>query len=342
MSDRFYNNLDHAHEKVRLYNPRYLDRGGDHLVYELEGHPNIVVKASTYKIVDILSSTTSDDPTKLPKELELQLMEDIRVKNLQAKRLYSYFKADTILPERRCLTTVPITKRIIEELFSTDWKSRIPPPGYENLKEVLTIVIVQKKSEKVSLSEVASFHFGGLLEEMGVEASIVHRLNSCLLTGKVMSEEVLKEFLETTNKKGKSNLSMICSLLKEDGEFKIVFEDMIGRIIKFTNETGNILALAGRNNLAFFRDSVSGHWSYHLVDVLPIHSEDMFSLSKKLVLRLTAGETLSELERTILIKTVNFVRVINFFAKFLGVDEILEILPKDFDATTLASLVSKK
>jgi hypothetical protein len=342
MEKNIFNSLDQNNEMVKLYKPTYFDRGGDHLVYELEGHPNVVLKASTFKIVDILCATPSNELGNLPEELKQQLMEVMRVKNLQERELRKYFPAGTILPEKRYLIKVPITKEIIDELFSTDWKNRLPPPGYESLTEVWTIAIVQKKSDEVKSDGVTSFHFGSLLEEIGVEESVINNLNVCLLTSQEMDKKVTEEFLDVVNKKGKSNLRMVYSLLQTDEKFRIIFEDLIRRIVKFTNETGNIVAIAGRNNLVLFKGIDNAEWNYHLVDVLPIYSEDMFSCSKQLILRLVAGEAISELEKTILIKTINFVRVINFFVKTLGLDEILDILPQDFDATTLTSLINKK
>lgn len=49
-----YDNLPNDHELVERYQPKFLARGGDHLVYEVADHPDVVIKASTFKIKDIL------------------------------------------------------------------------------------------------------------------------------------------------------------------------------------------------------------------------------------------------------------------------------------------------
>src|SRR4051812_10201854 len=50
-----YSKLPAEHPVVAHYGPSFLARGGDHLVYEMAEHPGSVVKASTFKIRDILS-----------------------------------------------------------------------------------------------------------------------------------------------------------------------------------------------------------------------------------------------------------------------------------------------
>jgi hypothetical protein len=42
-----YDILPEDHELVLRYKPKFLARGGEHLVYLVDGHPDIVIKAST-------------------------------------------------------------------------------------------------------------------------------------------------------------------------------------------------------------------------------------------------------------------------------------------------------
>ncbi len=335
-----FNSFNPEREKIKLYNPKYLDKGGDHLVYEIEGHPDIVIKASTFKIKDILSENPNG---QIEPHLENKISEEILQKNSKNRNLKKYFGEKAVLSEKRYLTKVTISPMIMEEIFSCDWKHRTLPEGYQETKEVWTVATIQKKSEIITSPTAISFNFGGFMEENNIELGSLDVLNQTLLSGAGLEHSESDLFFKNVNIVGKSNLKNINDLITSDESFKNVFEDLILKIIKYTNETGDIMALAGVNNLVFSKNSESGLWEYNLIDVLPVHTEKMFEVSKKVIGKYLIGEHIDELERTILVKTLNYVRVINFFAKSLGLKEVLNILPHEGhdNLKKLTNLVSK-
>lgn len=335
-----FNSLDPEHEKIKLYNPKYLDKGGDHLVYEIEGHPNIVVKASTYKIKDILSVNPAGG---VGHSLEDEISEEISEKNKKDRNLKKYFGEKSVLSEKRYLTKVPISPIIMEEIFSNDWKHREPPVGYRDIKEVWTVAVIQKKSEMITSPTALSFNFGSFMEENNIETKSLESLNKTLLSHSELREDDIDLFFQNVNIIGNSNLKNTYKLIESDESFKKVFEDLILKMIKYTDETGDIMALAGVNNLIFSKNSETGMWEYDLIDVLPVHKEKMFELSKSVIKKYLSEEPISELEKTILVKTLNYVRVINFFAKSLGFQEKLEILSSenDLDLQKLGNLATR-
>lgn len=78
-SKNIYDRLPEDHELVEHYRPMFLARGGDHLVYTVEDHPDVVIKASTFKIKDTLhenaknnqplDSISKDQRAELEKEI---------------------------------------------------------------------------------------------------------------------------------------------------------------------------------------------------------------------------------------------------------------------------------
>ncbi len=114
---------------------------------------------------------------------------------------------------------------------------------------------------------------------------------------------------------------------------------LISLIIDYAEETGQILALAGEDNLLLHREY--DKWSYLLVDVLPNFDEPIFAETKKILVKIREKLPLSEKERDILKRGINFIRVINFLSKILGLDKKLTV-PSVPDGTNILSIINGK
>ena len=86
----------------------------------------------------------------------------------------------------------------------------------------------------------------------------------------------------------------------------------------YSRRTGNILALAGQDNVFFFQSA--GAWTYRLMDVLPIPTGPVLRHAEEVALRLpSCAPSKQELEA--MKRALNFVRMIDGIASALGLEE---------------------
>ncbi len=328
-SKQTYDVLPSDHDLVAHYKPKYLARGGDHLVYEVDNHPDVIIKASTFIIKDILCD---NEKYKLPLDtfsgdLKKELEDEISQKNIQIRQLRKYFGNGHTLSERRYLTKVPITKEILDEIFKNDWKKRVTPEGSEDLKEVWSAVIVQQRAEAINDPNHLGLYFGTFLEERGFDLSEYQTLNKLLIQNDIQFEGDINLFLSLQDNPKTHALKDVLEKTSEDNELKDKLVELINKIILYANETGNILALAGEDNLILYPEN--NDWNYLLLDVLPIHNEPVFSCSKEIISKLLKGEKISDHEKTLLMKSLNFTRTINGLALSLKIPERLNLISSE-------------
>ncbi len=325
-SINIYDRLPDDHELIEKYQPKFINRGGDHLVYEVVDHPEIVIKASTFKIKDIISEN-AESGGELNSLSDIQrenLQKELDEKNQQIKELRQYFGKEHTLSERRYLMKVPISKQILDEIFFDDWKNRELPIGSDDLNEVWSAVIVQKYTEEISNPEHLSLNFGGFLEERGYDSAEYKKINDAFILRHNVSSEDIELFFKLQDNPEKHALADIINKAESDQKLRDVLEDFITRTIKYTNETGNILALSGQDNIILYEKD--GDWQYLLVDAVPVHNEPVFKDAQDAIDRYLQGEELSKHEMTLIMKSLNFTRVINGISSSLAFSDGLNLV----------------
>ena len=298
-----YNNLPQEDYLVEKYQPKFLARGGDHLVYEVQDHPDVVIKASTFRVKDILTSN-AEHGTQLDSmsdDMRAQIEAELKEKDEQSKALRNYFGNEHTLAERRYLMKVPVTGEILTDIFKGDWKGRVPPASSLEMKKAWSSVIVQQRAEAISDPEHLSLNFEGFLED-----------------GK---------YYETA-------IQNILKLSETDRDLKDSLKEFVGKAVSYANETGNILAMAGRYNVIFYKEAKKSDnvneekWNYLLVDALPIHNEPVFKMSQEIARKIANNKEVIPHEKTLLKKGLNFTRTINNLAEKLGMAERLTLQDK--------------
>lgn len=333
-----YNELPDDNELVKHYRPRFLARGGDHLVYEVVEHPDVIIKASTFTIKDILSDNSENGRPldSLSGELKIEIEGKIAKKNTQIRQLREYFGNEHTLAEKRYIMKVPITRKLLDEIFVGDWKNRLPPDGSEDIREVWSTVVVQERTDVVNDPNHVGLYFGGFLEEREYDLDEYRKLNQSLLRQNVQSAEDIERFLDLQDNPQSHALRDIMDRAQQDRAFKEVVGELLVRIISYTRETGNILALAGKDNIVLYQKD--GVWNYLLVDALPIHDEPVFREAQKIVHKFVNGGIPTKHEKLLLMKALNFTRTINGLSAGLGIDNRLDLIlrediEKDIDFT---------
>lgn len=322
-----YNTLPAEHEAVIKYHPRFLARGGDHLVYEAEGHPDTVIKASTFKIKDILVGNAERGLPldSLSEETRGLLEKEVMEKNAQIRMYREHFGTEHTLPERRLLMRVPISPEIIQEIFKDDWKDRPVPEGISEINEIWSVVVIQERAPQISDPNHRGLYFGGFVEEREAQPSQsdYEQLNDSFTGKQTVTQADLELFFRTQDNPDTHQLADLLSGTSVDSGLKTAVENFVQKSISFAKETGHILALAGEDNVILYPKNDG--WDYLLVDAIPLYNDPILTSAKEAQERQKAGEQLSSQDKAYITRALNFVRTINGLAAALGMEERLPL-----------------
>jgi hypothetical protein len=318
-----YNKLPADHEAVEKYEPTFIARGGDHLVYEAKGHPDTVIKASTFKIKDILEENEEKGlaPDALTEDTRAALEKEVFGKNAQIRLFREYFGTEHTLSERRYLMQVPISPEIIEEIFKDDHRKREAPLGIEAVRDMWTAAVIQKKAPEIADPNHLGLYFGNFLEERRIqpEPTDYEKLNDAFLGKDTITPEDLELFFRTQDNPKTHALADLLAKAEQDPKLKIAIADFIRKSIRFAKETGNILALAGEDNVVL--SEKDGEWNYLLVDAIPLYNEPIYSEAKEAKVRVENEEELLGNDIAFIVRAKNFVRTMNGLAAALGIED---------------------
>ncbi|MCX6790402.1 MAG: hypothetical protein NTV60_02635 [Candidatus Kaiserbacteria bacterium] len=308
-------------EAVEKYRPEFIARGGDHLVYRVPDHPDIVVKVSWRKIKDIVhhchqeGNVMSEDDVRAYAESEYT--HDIAQKNAEAKDLRTYFGPEHTLSERRYLMQVPITAEMLHELYKNDYLDRPLPKAAEKVDSVWTHVSVQRYTEEAENKKRLAFCFGNYPEWSHVDHADYEKITTALLdsdSGQISTEQ----FLQLQDLSKEKYLTSLVTEAETDESLKMALTDFIKHAIHYTSEKGQTLALSGEDNVVFYEKD--GKWTYLLVDATPVPAELIYNRAAEIV---SGGSQMSESDKSMVVRCLNYVRVINGVAMALGVSDRL-------------------
>lgn len=323
---------------IKRYKPEYFSQGGEHLVYRVPDHPDVVIKASTHKIANILSKHYADqapEPDDLREQVTNEFASEVATKNKEVADLRETFGKEHTLAERRYLMQVPVTKEIVRALYDNDHFKRTLPESFGDTKEVWTHVAVQSFTPEASNPERLSFSFGGLVETNVKDAELYDEVTRATI-GTETVPDFENKFLDLQDASPKKDLTRILLDTKTDKGLHHAVSDFIRRAIEYSSKTGQILALGGSDNAFFYK--TSGKWSYILMDVVPIPSEKILEESCVIETKIRNFENLTPRERFLLERALNYVRVINGSAQILGLKERIEF-PDVFSSVSLLPIM---
>ena len=308
-------------EAVERYHPEFIARGGDHLVYRVPNHPDVVVKASWRKIKDIVHHCYQEDNVMSEEDVrayaEAEYTHDIAQKNVEAKDLRTYFGSEHTLPERRYLMQVPITAEMLHELYKDDYLDRPLPKAAERVDSVWTHVSVQRYTEAVENQKRLAFCFGNYPEWSHVNHIEYEKITTALLdsnSGQISTEQ----FLQLQDLSKEKYLTRLVTETETDESLKMALADFVKHAIRYTSEKGQTLALAGEDNVVFYEKG--GKWTYLLVDATPVPAELIYNRAAEIV---SDGSQMSESDKPMVVRGLNYVRVINGVAMALGISDRL-------------------
>jgi hypothetical protein len=326
---KVYENLPDDHEIVKKYNPRFIAIGGDHVVYEAVGHPDVVVKASRYTLKEILSANSERGLplNSFPDDLRVSIQEKIARKNEQISVLRNYFGHEHTLSEKRFLGKVPLTPEIVDRMYADDWFARTPPNGSQELPEAWSSIVVQEKTEVLGNPERMGFYFGRFLEERGCDPVDYRKLNEAFVLNRFASSLDLEVFFRTQDNPATHALADLMERCKSDPNLREVVSDMVIKMMGYAEDTGNALDIGGTDNVILYKENEK--WTYLLIDVIPFAAEHEFEEGKLALHERVNGRPVSKFQRGCIRNTLNFTRALNGMAQVLAIPKRLEILREE-------------
>jgi len=283
------------HDLVSRYQPKFLAKGGEHIVYEVPEHPDIVVKVSTGPLKKVIdwNAEHGQPIDSLPAELESRAREYLKEETARYQLLKKYFGADHVPSQKEFLVKVPITQEILNALYEGS------PPATTN--EAWSVVMVQKRVE--ALNDQTTEHF---------------------VFGKNAEEKIEKEkFLEIQSH---NDLKALLEKSEGDENLRESLKELLEKIITYTEETGEIFDLAGQDNIVLSQKD--GKWTYSLVDTRYPGESKMVEKAKIALLKLSVGSEIDEHEKNVLLNIFNFVRTVNGLAEQMGTQKRINIVPE--------------
>jgi hypothetical protein len=303
---------------VAKYQPKFLARGGDQLVYEIPDHPDIVAKAA-YPLMKLVQEKTAATGGKLSPEGAVALNEHLQDRRRRFSRMQTVFGGEHVLAQKQYLMQVPVTPELVDRLHGGK-----PPAGAKDMKEVWTVVTIQPKAEEFTDPESLSIT-SGYLENQPIDPEPYRRMTEALASEGDAADFTWEEFLSAHPWEKE-----LFKTLDREPDMAEAVGDFVGKAVKYVEETGETLDLAGYGNVALSKRS--GKWDYRLVDALyPGFSrpEGVFRSAKGAIAKAAAGEAIDEGERSHILNALNFTRTINALARKLGRAEKLVLIPEE-------------
>lgn len=334
------------HDLAEKYTPYFLAEGGENIVYEIPGHPDVVLKGSKKILYDVLS-----DPEGEKVALEKAAKRIVRERELRSK-LIKHFGAEHLLPQKQFLLKVPVTSDILEHTeaaYERFFRRTIP----HDVKEAWTYVTIQKKQE---------------LKQGEYENPKAQYIDLAMLTAKpnqknppffdplvrgdfeFVTESLMRgDRTQAINEYQFANLMdspWLARMLKEmrsDSELRDTVRDFVGKCIRFSEDTGEIIDFIGKDNIIFFKKN--GHWTYKLLDPLFPFYDHVLEEAREIFVA-TKGEGARDMDNEKMNKIMQaalYVRMVNGLAMASKSETFLDFLPEELleDDTVTSRIIPK-
>jgi hypothetical protein len=305
------------HELVSKYQPKFLTKGGEHIVYEIAGHPDVVVKVSTGPLKRIIDWNIEHHlPTDLlPKEIELLACEYLAKERARYQKVKGYFGSEHVPSQKEFILKIPITEGILNALYEGKSPAEV--------SEVWGVVMVQKRVEALADPKHLAI-VGGYSEHGEVPEDVYAIATEHLVFAKNPQEKIEKDlFLKIQSP---NELKALLEMAERDTNLKAVLKELIEKIISYTEDTGEIFDLVGQDNIVLSQKN--GEWDYVLVDTRYPGESKMVDEAKVVLLKLSSGSEIDGHEKNILLNIFNFVRTVNGLAEQVGAQNRLNIVPE--------------
>lgn len=318
------------HELSLRYQPKYLGRGGEQLVYEVAGSPNVVLKGQKYTMAEILDWNIRRG---MPPDTDSEGVRDIRERILPEERkkieqLKTFFGKEHVLPQKKFLLKVPVTKNVLRNLEPIARNRGWYLPGFVN--EAWTIVSVQERAKP--LEDPDRLCPRGNYIEISRTAEFddpAFRKAYRDVTYPLLNKETAKTapfFVEAFRQLFKNGeMNELMAVAAHDAGLREALKDFLKRTVAFADATGEIIDF-GADNIVFFQKP-DRSWSYLLVDPLYSMQPKTLKQAREAYAKVESDVPLSKDDPNALVQATAFVRMVNGLSRLVGADAFIDFLP---------------
>jgi hypothetical protein len=305
-------------------------KGGEHLVFEIDDpkHKSVVYKINFLKSKPLLRAHLRAKDAHIANEIERhkaieEMEEEIRERNSQLRELREYFGAGAVPAERLMVREVPVSREVINRLDPNVLPAHVEPP-----EKLPAWVMIQRRLD-LKPGRAVSLHVGQP-EALGVMAPAegetmddVHEIYDVahnVLVGNPVEgldpEEAKDYVLELY-----PHLKAVAEKVDDDPAFKEKLQEIVGQLIKYTNETTTVLDFIGSGNILLVKRKDG--WDLKLPDPLLAKECTMYDLAIAAA-KLKHSEPLTGLQNWEALLALNALRAINALAMISGSDKRLQ------------------
>ncbi|MDQ7815226.1 MAG: hypothetical protein RDU25_05500 [Patescibacteria group bacterium] len=297
--------------------PYLAAKGGEHLVFSFDDPrlQGIVYKVNYFESLPLLTAWYEGEDAM---ERKLDLMrEEMDQRTAKLNQMRDYFGFNAVPPQRFVIKKLPVTDSLIMAL-----KAERLVQGMDLPKELPVWTCVQRKIKK---PEGQTYSLNGYYPESKVkfgrswsrEDIETYDAAHDVLFGGPLSELdqasqekwVLLEYPE---------LLPLWQAKIGDPVFKKELQQVVKKLIAYTQETGELMELAGAENLVLLKEKAG--WQVKLFDALPMKGVSMESL-RGITAKLKSGRSLTLQQRYVAMNGLNTLRFINALALIAEVPE---------------------
>lgn len=326
--------LPSAHEIMQKYEPRFLGKGGENLVYELKGREKFVAKAQKLPLIQTMNWNV--DHGLQPGD-ESEGVEQLESKVAQERERYRKLRdvfGDHVLKQRFFLMNVPVNEAVVEELkpVAAMMKMEAPPYGDSGW----TVVSLQEKTD--ILNKPDAFTTGTMnLESQAVRnnafrtepffGSYVHLTNNLMGKGRIEKADIVEEDFDDVF--GRTKFGPLLREMRQDLRLRNAVADFQKKAVEFAEKYDEILDF-GLNNIVFHKTD-DGEWTYTILDGLYPFDTEVLGKARAAVVKEEMGAEMDLMESNALLQAANFLRIVNGLGKLLRTGAYVDFLPEELE-----------
>ncbi|MEY4723439.1 MAG: hypothetical protein RLZZ324_952 [Candidatus Parcubacteria bacterium] len=308
------------HDIREKYRPEFLAKGGEHLVYRIPSSPGVVAKIDVNFLRRFQNFNVSKKRplNELSPELS-DAMKGVIQENRERLLLQrQYFGRERVLAIKQVITKIPMTPGVLEHIHRLD-----VPKGAKDATESWALVKIQKTAPEIADPSHETIAPNYAEMRSGVPHDAYERVTEAYVSLKE-GAEVSDADIEAM---GPADFVSILKRCETDQDLRETISDFTARAIRMTNDTGEMLDLAGSDNVTLFKKD--GKWQYRLVDAVYPGGADVLEKAADAVSRAAKGEELGPNDAGYVLNAVNYVRSINLMAARLGLKDRIAWMPKE-------------
>lgn len=293
---------------LEKYTPSFLGEGGQHVVFEIPNHPEVVAKVDREALEATIEACLERGvPFEEPPEATRKWIERTVLENREAVGLLREYFGDAVLKERQLVMDIPMTTNLLRVVAGDHM-----PELSEGVRHITVPVRIQEKipQETIEGSIDVGFQY---LENSKITGEEYARLHG-VLTGGLSGREYLSVFPS-----GKQLLAAI----DEHPELVEVLKKFTNDAARYTEDTGEMLDLAGLKNALVYQGK-DGKWQLRLPDAL-YPERYQWGPAREAMDTVVNGGDIDGPESFVLMNGLNYSRFMNALAESTGATSRLRL-----------------